>query len=284
MKSLIKKILSPAYRLMKYFYLRSQKGQISNKTVSVNENGFIYIVTGEGYVQECLFSIKSLKKYNTEKICVFSEEKYRNMFEQECDFFFSINSKLQRPKVEYISQSPFKNTVYLDSDTFINENISDLFKLLNKYDFGGALCNSRKRENYSKLISKYENIPYSFSEVNTGVMVFNNSIEAKDLFKKWKEYYYKYLPITTGWDQPSFRVALWESEVRLCHLPPEYNVRPKSVYKKVRENKNILGQLHMKPRIFHAHYSSEVHKGKFEIKTLSELHKKMLELSIDITY
>jgi hypothetical protein len=56
------------------------------------------------------------------------------------------------------------------------------------------------------------------------------------------------------------------------------------VYKKVRENKNILGQLHMKPRIFHAHYSSEVHKGKFEIKTLSELHKKMLELSIDITY
>ena len=154
----------------------------------------------------------------------------------------------------------------------------------NKYDFGGVFCNSRKRENYSKLIPEYKNIPYAFSEINTGVMVFNNSVEVKDLFKKWKEYYYKYLPITTGWDQPSFRVAMWESTVKLCHLPPEYNVRPKSVYEKVRNNKSILGQLHMEPRIFHAHYSPEVHKGKFEIKTLSELHKKMLELSINITY
>jgi len=284
MKSLIKKIISPMYRMIKYFYLKIQKGQISNQSISVNENGFLYIVTGEGYAQECLFSIKSLKEYNTEKICVFSEEKYRSMFEDQCDYFFIINSKLQRPKVEYISQSPFENTVYLDSDTFINENISDLFQLLNKYDFAGVFCNSRKRENYSKLISKYENIPYSFSEVNTGVMVFNNSAQVKDLFKKWNEYYYKYLPITTGWDQPSFRVALWESEVKLCHLPPEYNVRPKSVYEKVSNNKSTLGQLHMQPRIFHAHYSPEVHQGKFEIKTLSELHKKMLELSIDITY
>ena len=284
MKSLIKKIISPTHRIIKSFYLRSQKGQISNKSISVNENGFLYIVTGEGYAQECLFSIKSLKKYNTEKICVFSEEKYRSMFEQECDYFFSINSKLQRPKIEYISQSPFENTVYLDSDTFINENISDLFQLLNRYDFGGVFCTARKREKYSKLISKYENIPYSFSEVNTGVMVFNNSVQVKDLFKKWKEYYYKYLSITAGWDQPSFRVALWESTVRLCHLPPEYNVRPKSRYKKARDNKNTLGRLHMEPRIFHAHYSPVVHQGKFEVKTLSELHKKMLELSVDIIY
>lgn len=284
MKSLIKKIISPMYKMAKYFYLRSQKGEISNKSTNINENGFLYIVTGEGYAQECLFSIKSLKKYNTEKICIFSEEKYRDIFKKHCDYFFCINSKLQRPKVEYISQSPFKNTVYLDSDTFINENISDLFQLLNKYDFGGAFCNARKRENYSKLILKYKNIPYSFSEINTGVMIFNNSLKVKDLFKKWQDYYYKYLSVTNGWDQPSFRVALWESEVKLCHLPPEYNVRPKSVYEKVRNNKNILGQLHMEPRIYHAHYSPEVHQGKFKIESLSELHKKMLELSIDITY
>ena len=284
MKSVIKKIISPFYKIIKFSYLRIQKGQISNRSLSVNENGFLYIVTGDGYAQECLFSIKSLKKYNNEKICVFSEEKYRNIFKDECDYFFIINSKLQRPKVEYISQSPFKNTVYLDSDTFINANITDLFQLLNKYDFGGAFCNARKRENYSNLISKYKNIPYSFSELNTGVMIFNNSLQVKNLFKKWKEYYYEYLNITNGWDQPSFRVALWESDVNLCHIPPEYNVRPKSVYKKIRDNKSKLGQLHMEPRIFHAHYSSEVHQGKFEIKTLSELHKKMQELSLDITH
>ena len=58
MKSLMKKIISPMYKMIKYFYLRSQKGQISNKSININENGFLYIVTGEGYVQECLFSIK----------------------------------------------------------------------------------------------------------------------------------------------------------------------------------------------------------------------------------
>ena len=52
------------------------------------------------------------------------------------------------------SETPFENTVYLDSDTFINENISDLFQLLNRYDFGGVFCTARKREKYSKLISK----------------------------------------------------------------------------------------------------------------------------------
>ena len=40
----------------------------------------------------------------------------------------------------------------------------------------------------------------------------------------------------------------------------------------------------MEPRIFHAHYSPEVHEGKFKIKTLSELHKKMQELSLEITH
>jgi hypothetical protein len=284
MKTLLKNMLLPVYKQIKSFYLRRQQGQISNNSISSDENGFLYIVTGDGYAKECLFSIKSLKECNSEKICVFSEERYRDMFELECDYFFSINSKLQRPKVEYISQSPFKNTVYLDSDTFINENISDLFQLLNKYDFGGVFCNSRKRENYSKLISKYSDIPYSFSEVNTGVMVFNNSNEVKDLFRKWHEYYYIYLPKTNGWDQPSFRVALWESEVKLCHLPPEYNVRSKSVYKKVLDNKNTLGRLHMKPRIYHAHYSPVVHQGKFELNTLPQLHEKMKELAIDIVY
>jgi hypothetical protein len=284
MKQLIKKTIRPILKRIKYLYQKSHKGEIANQLLSVKQNGFLYIVTGEGYAKECLFSIKSLKKHNNEKICVFSEEKYRSMFEQECDYFFSINSKLHRPKVEYISQSPFKNTVYLDSDTFINENISDLFQLLNKYDFGGAFCNSRKRENYSKLILKYKNIPYSFSEINTGVMIFNNSIKVKKFFKRWKDYYYKYMLLTSGWDQPSFRVALWESKVNFCHLPAEYNVRPKSVYKKVKNNKKTLGQLHMVPRIYHCHYSPEVHQGKFEIKTLSELYKKILKLSIDITY
>ena len=215
MKKLVRGLAVYAFRNAKAIYLRFYKGEVANQLITSEDSGFLYIVTGDGYAKECLFSIKSLKKFNDEKVCVFAPEKYRDLLEAECDYFFTMDSKLQRPKVEFISQSPFKNTVYLDSDTFIDQNISDLFLLLEKYDFGGAFCNSRKRENYSKLISKYRDIPYSFSEINTGVMVFNNSDLVRDLFINWKKYYYDYLPKTNGWDQPSFRVALWESNVKL---------------------------------------------------------------------
>ena len=60
--------------MTKYFYLRSQKGQISNKSININENGFLYIVTGKGYVQECLFSIKSLKNTTLKKYVYFQKK------------------------------------------------------------------------------------------------------------------------------------------------------------------------------------------------------------------
>jgi hypothetical protein len=284
LKDILRPILLPPYKLWKNYYLRKNRRQVVRHSINTDDNGFLYIVTGAGYAKECLFSIRSLKQHNNERVCVFSEERYRELFDGECDYFFVIDSTLTRPKVQYISQSPFRNTVYLDSDTFINENISDLFDLLERFDFAGACCNSRKRENYSKLITKYSIIPYSFSEINTGVMAFNDSVTVKDLFEKWQHYYYEYIAKTNGWDQPSFRVALWESDVRICHLPPEYNVRPKSVYEKVRNNKHILGELHMVPRIYHMHYSPRVHKGEFDITELSVLHDKLKQLSTDIKY
>ena len=284
----IKGWLSPIVILtrksVKIFLLRRSRIKYFHDTFDADENGFLYIVTGDGYAQECIFSIRSLKKYDNSKICVYSEEKYRALFEGECDFFCVINTKIKRPKVEYISQSPFKNTIYLDSDTFINYDITELFDLLEKYDFCSAFCNARKRENYSNLIPEYGLIPYSFSEVNSGVMVFNDSDAVKELFMNWKDYYYKFLGKTNGWDQPSLRVSLWNSNVKICHLPPEYNVRPKSVYQKVKNNKHILGNMHMEPRIYHMHYSPEVHNGKFEIDDLNELKEKVEKLAIEITY
>lgn len=284
MKKMVRRFAAYAYRNVNAIYLRHKKSKVANQSIATEDNGFLYIVTGDGYAKECLFSIKSLKEFNDEKVCIFAPEKYRNLLQNECDYFFAMDSKLQRPKIEFISESPFKNTIYLDSDTVIAQNIGDLFLLLEKYDFAAAFCHSRKRENYSKIISKYREIPYSFSEINTGVMVFNNSDSVRDLFISWKKYYYDYLSKTNGWDQPSFRVALWESKVRLCHLPPEYNIRPKTVYEKVRKNKKTLGELHMEPRIFHTHYAPEVHQGKFKIKSTKELRKLVKELAIDICY
>ena len=63
MKKLVRGLAVYAYRNAKAIYLRLYKGEVANQSITNKDNGFLYIVTGDGYAKECLFSIKSLKKY-----------------------------------------------------------------------------------------------------------------------------------------------------------------------------------------------------------------------------
>ena len=229
--------------------------------------------------------IQNIKRHNNYKIAVFSEEAYRSLFQDQVDYFFPIKKDIKRPKVNYISQSPFTRSIYLDTDTFIDDDISDLFTLLDKFDFAGVICHSRKRDKYSKLINEYKSIPYNFSEINSGVLVFKKNSKTSELFKNWKNFYYKYIEQTEGWDQPSLRVALWSTNLKQYVLPVEYNVRPESVLKKIRSmSSEVLGDKHLKPKIYHAHYSSDVHKNIFEIDELEILEKNLKKKSLPIIY
>ena len=279
-------------RIKKYFYrkyntllLKVQKNKKDVQKIDTEENGFVYICTGESYAKECLFSIESLKKNTKKKICVFSEEKYKEFFNKKVDYFISIDTKIKRPKVDYINSSPFIKSVYLDTDTFINYNVDDLFVLLDKFEIAGTICHSRSRVKYSKKIPEYSKIPYSFSEMNSGILAFKKNDNTKKLFKIWKDYYYKYLEETHGYDQPSFRIALWEANLKQINLPVEYNVRPLNILEKIKNmSADELGEEHMIPRIIHAHYASEVHKGIYKIDNLEELEKILKKNMIPITY
>lgn len=215
-------------------------------------NGFIYVVTGKNNIIECLNSIRSLRRFHAEPIFVFVEKRFGYLFHGiENLKICEINLRSKRPKVEYLSRSPFENTIYLDSDTIINSKLDDLFRCGERYHLAGVYCNSRKRPKYGKLIKEYETIPYWFSELNTGVLYFSNSPQVKAFLLTWRKYYLKYIGVCE-WDQPSFRVALWESNLDFHVLPVEYNVRPKWNFEKVKSN-HELGELHFKPRIFHMH-------------------------------
>ena len=71
----------------------------------------------------------------------------------------------------------------------------------------------------------------------------------------WEKYYTKYFDKTNGYNQPSLRIALWESDVRIHTFPLEYNRRSKQNRKKVSlsKNKEILGKGHLYTRIYHNH-------------------------------
>ena len=235
------------------------------------KNGFLYIAFGNSFNKEAYFSILSLLKFNPKiNVAIFTDEP--SLFQSiEKDIIIEkIKPKHIRAKVDFLSSTPFEQTVYLDSDTLIVKNIEDIFNCFDRDDVLVTQCFEREREKYN-FIKEYSEIPYSFTEVNGGFLGYKKNERTREFLTLWQKYFKKYRKATSGWDQVSLRIALWNSDVRLNFLPYEYNIRSYENRLKLLNNKKDLGEDHLEPRIFHMHYSSEVHKNIFNIKSLEEL-------------
>jgi len=236
-------------------------------------NGFLYVVFGDSFNKEAYFSILSLLKNNPSvNVAVFTDEPQPFTNIGKNVIVKKIKPKHIRAKVDFLPLTPFEQTVYLDSDTVIVKNIEDIFDCFSRDDVLVTQCFEREREKYN-FIKEYNDIPYSFTEVNGGFLGYKNNKKTKEFLKLWKKYFNKYKKVTSGWDQVSLRIALWNSSVTLNFLPYEYNIRSIENRLKLLNNKKTLGENHLEPRIYHMHYSSDVHNDIFKIKSLEELEK-----------
>ena len=77
--------------------------------------------------------------------------------------------------------------------------------------------------------------------LNSGVILFKATDPVMDFFKAWKDAYNK-----EGFkaDQLTFRDQVWLHDLKLLILPPEYNCRPKSFIK-------VLRDANITPKILH---------------------------------
>ena len=175
--------------------------------------GYMYISYGKAFTEECLMSIKSLRRHTNLPIALLTDQVIKKP--KGVSVLKLIKAKHLRAKVDYMDQSPFEKTVFLDTDTVIVRNCDDMFDLLDRFDVAIVNDFARKRKMYGKIIPEYGEIPYSFSEANSGVIAFNNSKRTKDFLQLWKKYFYKYKKESGGWDQASFRIALWKSDVKI---------------------------------------------------------------------
>lgn len=221
-------------------------------------NGYLYIFHGEKYMKEALLSVESLKKIHPNAhVTAFTDVKLDN---SKFDYVKLIKPTSIRSKVNYIHESPYDKTIFLDTDTIIYNTIEDIFILLERYDFCLAHDLARKRLKYSKIMKEYAVIPYGFSELNTGVIGFKKSKNSIKCFKLWRNYYNKYykrILRSIPYDQPSFRIALWQSLAHLYILPPEYNVRSQQNRKKQDIFKKEMGEEHLAKKILHMHHGKE---------------------------
>ncbi|MGD1716609.1 hypothetical protein [Dapis sp. BLCC M172] len=122
--------------------------------------GVIYIVTGEKYINEALISAASLKdKMPNLPITLFSSEEVNSELFNEVILIknpqseYGIIGKINQ--VRYISQTPYKETLFLDTDTYICHNFVERFTMLKNFDIAVA---------HAPNIIAYqvENVPKSF--------------------------------------------------------------------------------------------------------------------------
>ncbi len=217
--------------------------------------GVVYIATGKNCVDEVLISAASLKKHMPDlSVTLFSDIDVKSKY-------FDNVIKIKEPKysfedkVRYISKSPYDLTLFLDNDTYICDDVSGLFDLLDRFDIAAAHVPS--------IGDLVKNIPESFTSFNNGVVAFKKSSKTKLFFSNWLKLYLrdkkrshinavdlkiieksfqKKLHKKKGIrSQASFKEALYNSNLRIATLTRIYNFKGK------------CGFVHGKVKIIHGH-------------------------------
>ena len=131
-----------------------------------------------------------------------------------------IDQPHRRSKVEYLAQTPFERTLYLDSDTRLNADILSMFALLERFDI--ALAHAHWRNHPVTAQQWRHNIPSAFPQFNSGVMLYRVRSTTLQLLNDWQA---AFKEAGFAQDQVTLRELLWQSDLRIATLPPEYNVR-----------------------------------------------------------
>jgi len=205
-----------------------------------NDQGVIYIATGERYVEMAAMSARSLKTHCPGlPVHIFTD---CDTASYDC---FDSSTKISDPnrkygaKVDHFYETPYQRTLYLDADTRVCEDITPMFDLLDRYDI--AMAHAPLGRNYKSLKKYIGQAPIIFSALNSGVILYKRTDPVIEFLKNWKKAFYE---DGRESDQITLREQLWLTDLRLWILPQEYHCRPKSCIK-------FLKSLGITPKILH---------------------------------
>ncbi|HEX5224972.1 MAG TPA: hypothetical protein VFW29_07565 [Solirubrobacteraceae bacterium] len=194
--------------------------------------GIMYSAFGAKYIAEAVESARSSLRRNHVPHLLFAAEEPEEVpdgltvvrFEQ-------ISSDPFVDRIANMRRSPFERTIYLDSDTYLIDDITDVFAVLDRYEMALSHANYRGLQD--------PEVPRAFSEFNCGVVAWRAGERTSTFLQSWEETYrtwlgHDVLPGQMGaanpsrspiGDQPAFRRCAWEHAMKICVLPPEYNLR-----------------------------------------------------------
>jgi hypothetical protein len=189
----------------------------------MDEFGIFYVATGQKYLDEAINSFQSLRVKN-QNIPVKLYTDIANL--DHANNFFENTETIEQPgfnfhdKINPFINPPFKFNLFLDTDTYVCDDILEIAEILKFYEFGLTYAPGR-------IQYRIDKIPDHFPEFNTGFIAFARNQNTIKVFKQWKHIYdyqikeKKQVPH----DQPAFREALYNSKLPIYVLPNEYNFR-----------------------------------------------------------
>jgi hypothetical protein len=129
-----------------------------------------------------------------------------------------------RDKPDYMAQTPYDRTLFLDTDTFVCDDIGPLFPLLERFDFAAAHGWQRiDRRDARQLPDVVAETPLPFAQFNSGVILYKQSAEMVRVLAQCVQIMDQNLAM--GNDQTALRQAVYTSSLRVATLTPEYNCR-----------------------------------------------------------
>ena len=211
--------------------------QMSDSSSDTPRRGVVYVAWGAAHVDVARRSAASVKKSNpwleTAIFCAADDDI------SGFDMSFVVPDGLVRPKVDLLWQSPFDQTLFLDNDTIVRDDLQSAFRLLEKYDMCGAHVILWHRPRHTKTWQT--ELPDAFPEINTGVLLFKKNDKTTAFFKAWSA---NFAQAGFKVDQVTFRETLWASNLNFYVLPPQFN-------KRVYELSEPIYSDQPRPRILH---------------------------------
>jgi len=190
--------------------------------VENSDRGFLYCVIGDEFVEEAKKSAKSVRAHHQEPITLVTD------VDVDANEYFDTVLRIDNPshpsyeQIRNLSRSPYDRTIKLDTDTYLTDNVSELFEWLDRFDVAMALDPATKRDSDQYPVP---NVPDSFPEYNAGVMVYQNDENFRKFQSDWENKFENHSHADPPYNQPSLRGALYESDLRIAALPCEYNCR-----------------------------------------------------------
>lgn len=192
----------------------------------------VYACSGTKYAREALVSARRTREVMADCPLVAFADAAAAQELSDSGLFAEVHT-IADPAFSFIDKTRIRLPahydagLFLDTDIFLAARVDDVFAILERFDLAVAHEPTRfsMDKGYQRLLDG--GAPRGFPEMNTGVIGFRNSPEVAAFFEAWHadNAAREAAGVPPAHDQPAFRTALWDSDLRFYVLPSEFNFR-----------------------------------------------------------